>query len=55
MVRGSRLLVLGRMYAEVTLMASDACGSDPTDGSDVNNGELTLNWVIHPSEKIVDK
>ena len=30
-------------------MASTACGSDPTDGSGVLNGELTLNWVADPS------
>ena len=30
-------------------MASTACGSDPTDGNDVLNGELTVNWVTNPS------
>ncbi|MCJ1454365.1 hypothetical protein MMC28_004718 [Mycoblastus sanguinarius] len=25
-----------------------ACGSDPTDGSNVGNGELTVNWVSNP-------
>ncbi|CAF9937457.1 hypothetical protein IMSHALPRED_011145 [Imshaugia aleurites] len=26
-----------------------ACGSDPLDGNDVLNGELTVNWVTSPS------
>ena len=36
-------------------MVSTACGSDPTDGSDVINGELTVNWVTNPGEAVVDK
>ena len=36
-------------------MASTACGSDPTDGSDVVNGELTVNWVTNPSQAVVDE